>query len=514
MVGELLVATDRLDAGINRILEKTFKLSGNLNADMTMIRTLYANSDDFVTKTISIGSTRIKGALLYVEGLVDAAKVGQMVVETATIELARSPQLEKLLLHHDIIELLRQRVLATGEAKIVTTVDQVMLSVISGSVALLVDGRRQVLTVSVQGWEKRQVAEPTSEGVVRGPKEGFIETLRINTALLRRKIRDPNLKIQITRVGRRSKTDVALIFIQGIINPGLVREVRKRLEAIDTDIILESGNIEQFIEDNWLSPFPQTQVTEKPDKAAAALAEGRAFILVDGTPFGLIIPATLPLMFQSESDYYDRWIFGTFFRLIRMASGFLALVLPALYISQTAFHPGMIPTPLVISIAATMEVIPIPSALESLLMLLILEAFTEAGIRMPRPLGQAVTIVGGVVIGDAAVRAGLISPLLVITISVTTIVTFVIPNIGFVNAIRILRLFLILPASVLGLYGLILGLMVILIHVTSLKSFGVNYHAPLSPVGLSDWKDMFVRVPIFLQKSRPRMFRVKDIERQ
>ncbi|MBC7344960.1 MAG: spore germination protein, partial [Clostridia bacterium] len=309
------------------------------------------------------------------------------------------------------------------------------------------------------------------------PREGFIENIRANTALLRRRLRDPRLKIKMLAVGRRSRTDCALVYLEGVVKPELVKEVETRLQHIDVDGVLETGYLEQFIEDSSFSPFPQIQYTERPDKLIASVMEGRIGILLDGTPFGLIVPATFSQFFQSPEDYYERWIIASLSRALRIFASYLATFTPAVYVAIASYHPGLIPTPLALAIAATRQAVPFPVLIEVLIMEGAMELLREAGARLPRPIGETVSIVGAIVMG-------------------------------------MLRFPMIFLASVLGLYGVMLGFIVVNVHMVSLKSFGRVYLASFIPYRWQDFKDLILRAPLRTLRKRPELLQTQDKIRQ
>jgi spore germination protein len=286
--------------------------------------------------------------------------------------------------------------------------------------------------------------------------------------------------------------------------------VENRIKRIDIDSVPESGYVEQLIEDNYLSPFPQVQNTERPDRVVAALMEGRVAILLDGTPFALIVPVTLSMMLQSPEDYYERWIPGTFIRMLRYLAAILALFTPSLYIAFISFHSGLIPTKLAISIIGTRSGVPFPALIEALFMEIAIEILREAGLRLPKPIGPAMGIVGGLIIGEAAVQAGIVSPVLVIVVALTAISSFSIPHYSIGITLRMLRFPAMICAATFGLYGVILFFLLMTSHLVKLKSFGVPYLSPAVPYRLSEWKDLMVRMPLMMMKRRPKMLHTKN----
>ena len=333
-------------------------------------------------------------------------------------------------------------------------------------------------------------------------------------AQIRRRLRDPNLRFESFQVGRRSKLALVIVYIDGIIHPELVEEVRRRIQSIDMDDVPESGIIEQWIEDSFMSPFPQLLNTERPDKATSALTQGKIVILLDGTPFVLIAPIVFANLIQSPEDYYERFPIGTFLRILRPTAAFFSVFLPGLYVSLVEFHQGMIPTKLALSIAATREGVPFPAIVEVLLMEATMELLREAGVRLPKPLGQTIGIVGGLVIGEAAVSAGIVSPIMVIVVAITAISSFAIPSYSLTISFRLLRFLVIASASVFGFFGIVLTFICINIHVANLRSFGVSYSTLFAPVFIDDLKDLVFRAPIRMLNRRPIYMKTKNKYRQ
>ena len=319
----------------------------------------------------------------------------------------------------------------------------------------------KALILSSRGWPTRGVGEPETETVVRGPRDGFSETLKINVTLVRRRIRDPKLKIKNIQIGRRSKTDISIMYIEDIVSGEILKEVNRRLDAVDIDGILDSSMLEFLIEDNYLSPFPQIENTERPDTLAASLYEGRVGILVDNTPFALVVPATIGTLSQSAEDYYSRWTISTVIRWIRLIAAFLSLLAPALYIAITSFHPGLIPTILTYYLGASRVNVPFPAVIEAYLMELTIELLRESGTRIAGPIGTTIGIVGGLIIGQAAVEAGIVSPLMIIIVAVTTISSFSLPSYEWASGFRFCRFIFMALAGILGLYGIMLGIVIL-----------------------------------------------------
>lgn len=490
------------------------KLSAHLEENLDRVQAAIEGSDDITVRRFVLGhEAAVRAAIVYVEGLIDKLGIEDRILKSTMI-------LSRLTEPHDgevggdrFFPALEEAILNIGSVKRVKTLDEAMTFAMTGFTVLFVDGFNYALALETKGWAQRGIDEPESQAGIRGPRDGFTETLRVNTMLLRRRIRDPNLKIKSVQIGERGKTDVAVAYIKDLAPQKLVDEVHARLKGIKIDIILESGFIEQFIEDNWLSPFPQVQATERPDECAAALMDGRVCIIIDNTPFALIVPTNLNALMQTPEDYYHRWTQASIIRLVRILANLLALILPALYIALVAYNPEMLPTKLALSLAASREGVPFSAWLEVFVMEVSFELLVEAGARLPQPIGQTIGIVGGLIIGQAAVQAKLVSQVVVMVVAFTSIGSFAIPKYDVAVTFRILRFFLMVMATVLGFYGLSLGLLLILAHAASLKSFGVSYLAPWSPARPDAFGDTFVRAPLPSLTKRPAFFAPRDRRR-
>jgi spore germination protein len=473
------------------------------------IKTILHNPVDLSARVFTIGQTNHTCAVICIDGLVDKKLVNDEIIKN--IQLGTSQA--NLRIPHstqEIIEELANEILSIYELNKSNQLDDVMFAILSGDTALFIEGSEEVLLIGSKGWETRGIEEPLTEALVRGPRDGFNENLQTNMVHIRRRIRDPNLRFDSLIVGRRSKVGVVITYIDGVVHPQLVTEIKRRISSIDLDNVQESGFIEQWIEDSFLSPFPQIQHTERPDKVTAAISQGRVGILVDGTPFALLAPVTLGQFLQSQEDYYDRWQIGTAIRIMRYFAAFIATFLPSLYIALLEYQQGMIPSKLAFSIAGTREGVPFPAVIEAVMMEATLELLREAGIRMPKPIGQTIGIVGGLVIGEAAVSAGIVSPVMVIIVAITAISSFAMPSYSFGISLRLLRFGIMASAAVFGLYGVILSYVMINIHIANLKSFGIPYSTPFSPTLYHDWRDLVIRAPLMFLRKRPQMLQTDD----
>ncbi|MFZ3579652.1 spore germination protein, partial [Virgibacillus sp. DJP39] len=445
-------------------------------------------------------------AIVYIEGLIDTKLVHNNILENIqSVDNSEISQDEDVLL-----DKIKRDTISICPIEKSESFDELSNDLLYGSTIFYLDGIEKVLIMKTKGWKERQIEEPASEPVIRGPREGFVESVGTNMMLIRRQIRDPNLRFKTHKIGRRAKKSLVVTYLDGVVNPDILKEVNRRLATIDVDNAPESGYIEQWIEDSFLSPFPQLSHTERPDKASAAILQGKVIIILDGTPFVLIAPATLANAFQSPEDYYERWIIGSLIRTLRYLATFIAMFLPALYIALVSYHQGMIPSQLAFSIAATREGVPFPPVVEAVIMGITMELLREAGARLPRVIGQTIGIVGGLVIGEAAVQAGVVSPVMVIVVALTAISSFSLPEYSVAISFRMIRFAFMIVASVLGLYGIILVYIMVNIHIVNLKSMGVPYSTPFAPTFLRDWTDLVLRAPVPLLTKRPGYLKTGD----
>lgn len=493
----------------------TDKISKDIKVNIQRFKELFKDADDVVFRNIQIGKKNKKDAcFIFIDGLVDKTVISDYAIEVL-FEETELDQADLSSYKDSLSEKISKEYIAVHDVKEESNFEKLVEMILSGETVLLIDGSDAALLLSTRGWPTRGIQEPQTETVVRGPRDGFVETLRFNTALLRRHIKDPKLKVKSMQVGRRSKTDVAVVYIEDIANEQIVNEVINRIQRIDIDAISGSTDLEVLIEDNYLSPFSQIENTERPDAAAASLYEGRVVIIVDNTPFVLIVPATIGTLFQSTEDYYTRWLIGTLIRFIRILSAILTTTSPALYISFTAYHPGLIPTPFTLYLAASRVNVPFPAVVEAFLMETTIEILKESGTRIAGPVGTTIGIVGGIIIGQAAVEAGIVSPLKIIITAITTISFFAIPSYEWASSLRIVRFILMLLAAVLGLYGVMIGIIILMVHFARLESFSVPFSAPYSGLGLKegDLKDTLVKAPLQHLKYRPKFTFPKDRKR-
>lgn len=450
----------------------------------------------------------IQARVIYIDGLVNTDSIEENILKplmktdfSSSLRYA-SPK--------DYVDILIHKGISFLNCFSTDSLQKVIESLFDGHAILFIENSPNAILVDAKGWEKRSIEAPETEIVTRGPREGFIEDLQTNITMVRRKFKNPKLRFEFNTLGRYSKTKICISYMDGICSPEILAEVKERLGKINLDVILESGYVEQFIEDRPLSPFPTIGYTERPDVLIGKLLEGRIAIFIDGTPFVLTAPKLFIESIQTSEDYYRKTVFASALRIIRLLALFLTICAPAIYVSTQTFHHEIIPFKLLLSIAAAREGIPFSSFLEALIMIILFELIKEAGVRMPRPVGQAVSIVGAIVLGQATVEAGITSPLMVIVIAVTAITGFVVPDLE--GTVFITRLYLLALGNIIGYYGISFGLITIFIHLCNLKSFGIEFLSPIAPIHPLGLKDYYIRAPLWsiLVKSKYRIKKEED----
>ncbi len=488
------------------------KLVSSLESNILEIKNSLGNSSDLVIRVIHIGAeNNIKIGVLYTDGMINTAALQDLLDSLINkIKPSDIVPTDSTSLVSDI----RKNAVTVGEVEEIKDFNTLITNILSGHAALLIENEPQAISVSIPGLEKRGVEEPQSATLIKGPRDGFTETLGTNTSLLRRRIRSSNLWLESKEIGRVTKTRVIIAYIKGLASEDIVKEVHHRLDKINIDAILETGNVEELIQDETYTPFPTIFSTERPDAVAGKLLEGRVAILVDGSPFVIVVPSLMVEFFQASEDYYQRADIATFLRFLRFFCFFIALLAPSLYIAVLTYHQEMLPTTLLVSIAAQREGIPFPAFFEALLMELTFEILREAGVRMPRAVGQAMSIVGALVLGQAAVQAGIVSNAMVIVVSMTAIANFCIPAINLAISIRLIRFVMMCLAAVFGLIGVMFGIVLLCIHLCTLRSFGVPYTSPFAPFILQDQKDTLFRFPLWSMFSRPRLINQNNVIRE
>ncbi|MBQ8316744.1 MAG: spore germination protein [Lachnospiraceae bacterium] len=486
-------------------------INKQLDVNIDILKKLFADAGDIVQKEFYL--RRIQGSIriyvVYVDGLVDRGVIEDGILKPLLYEW-------RLTDGRDLMESILHRETHTVDIKKEPDFDKVLLGILKGDTAIFIQGYDQALIVSTKKYPLRSISENDTEGGLRGPRDSFNESFRFSTALIRRRIRDPKLKCEQGTIGQRSKTDYGIMYIKDLAEPELVKKIKEKLNAYDIDGIFDSGMAEHLMEDNWYSVFPMFQATTRPDKVASGILEGRVAVVFDNSPEVVLAPCNFNMLLQASDDYYNRWAVGTFARLIRYVAALIAITLPGFYIAATMFHSEILPTKLLYAIASARSMVTFPIVVEMLIMEFLFELLREAGIRLPGPLGNTIGIVGGLIVGQSAVEAGIVSTIVVIVVALSAIASFAIPNEEFVSVYRLMKFFIIITSATLGLFGFMLGLLVIAIHLSELKSFGVPYMTPaVAGDGERAWAngDFIFRAPIKTMRKRPFWTNYKNRDR-
>ncbi|MEJ9226636.1 spore germination protein [Priestia aryabhattai] len=474
-------------------------LYDDVNKNIERLLNELGNSSDVSFRMVeSPYQKTLKAAVIHLDGLANENIINENIMTPLIQWLKESNQVVTV---KEIEEQIPQ-ILTVSQLTIKENWHEFMSAVLTGDTVILLNGSSKIFIGNTKKLQSRAVTEPTSQTVVRGPKDSFTENLRTNTSLIRARIQDSNLRLESMKIGSVTQTDIGIMYIQGNADKRIVEEIKERLKEIKVDGVLESNYIEEFIRDDSTTIFPLLLNTERPDAVVGNLLEGRIAIIVQGTPFVLIAPAIFSQFFQSPEDYYQNYYISSFLRILRFGSFFLSIYASAIYLALITHHQGLIPNTLMVSLMAQRERVPFPAIIEMVVMELAFEMLREAGIRMPRAIGPAVSIVGALILGQAAVEAGFVSAAVVIIVAISAISSFTLPSTNIVNAARGFRFILILISAFIGLYGILLMTLCIWLHISSLKSFGIPYFSPFAPFDFKEQKDTLVRfsLPSLLKK--------------
>ncbi|WP_059041612.1 spore germination protein [Paenibacillus rubinfantis] len=481
------------------------QMTGDLQQMLERIVAESGHSPDIVIRHLKLGGpvpAPVKAAIVYLNALSNQQMINNFVIKPL---IGLDPDKVNKYPPDRLMKYILEDALSLGETSVVKEWNDIMMAVLSGDTVLLVEGSDQGIVSGTAGGEWRAVNEPTSQLVVRGPKDSFVESIATNISLIRRRIKSPDLWLESMKIGSVTHTHVAMMYMKGSADPELVAEIRRRLKGIQIDGVLESAYIEEFIQDKTITPFPTVYNTERPDVAAGNLLEGRVVVLVDGTPYTLILPTVFAQFLQSPEDYAQRFDISILMRIIRYICFVILLLGPAVYVALTTFHYEMIPTLLLVSLMAQREGVPFPAFVEAIIMEVVFEILREAGVRMPRAIGQTVSIVGALILGQAVVEAGIITPIMVIVVALTGIASFALPSYNLSIAGRLFRFYFLFLAGLFGFYGITLGLIMLIAHMNSIRSFGVPYLSPFSPFVPQAQKDAILRLPIWMHGWKPLM---------
>ncbi len=481
-------------------------LCDSLAANEALLRDLFKDDDTVIYRHFqSQIDLHLKCCAVFSDGMVNNEIVNENIIEP----IMRFTGLKR---NDQPIDVLQTRVIMANDVQKTADVKVILAGLVCGDTVLLIENSAEALIVNSKGWQTRAISEPENEKVLRGPKEGFTESLMVNLSLVRRRLHTHQFKCKFQVFGSRTQTKACICYIDGLINDALLRELENRLKQIEIDGVLGTGYIVEFIKDAPLSPFKTIGNTERPDIVVAKLLEGRIALLLDGTPVAITLPHLFIEYFQSSDDYYLSFFFSSINRMLRIASFLFAISVPAIYLALTTYHQEIIPTPLLLSISASRQGVAFPTVIELLILGLAFELLREAGIRMPSTIGQALSIVGALILGQAAVEARIVSAPMVIVTALTAVTGLMIPNLS--GPVIILRALFVFLASLTGFYGYLFGMIGLLIHLHQIRSFGVPYMSPLDSLNLQDIKDTVIRAPWWYMKTRPKFIGAANRLRQ
>lgn len=487
-------------------------LSVSLEDNLTFIRDALGGSPDLIIRRYVPLEKTVNLAVVYLEGITSKDLVEEFITHAMSFDTFYEG-VENVFTGMEILTYMKETAHNVGKKQQIKAQSELLEALVSGNTIILIDGLAEAICEDTSGGESRPVSEAGTQVSIRGSKESFTETIGTNIALVRRRIKNPDLWVESMKLGAVTQTNVSIMYIHGIASEQTVKDLRSKLQEIRVDSILESGYIEQLIETSEYSPFPTIYNTERPDSVAGNLLDGRIAIFVDGTPFVLIAPTTFFMFFHTVEDYFQRFDISTLIRLLRFLCLFISMFGPAIFVAALNFHQEMIPTPLLINLASQREGVPFPAFVEALMMEVTFEIIREAGIRLPSPIGQTVSIIGGLVLGQAAVQAGIVSPAMVIVVALTGICSFTTPAFNMALSVRLLRFLIVVVSAFMGLYGISIFGLIIIAHLCSLRSLGVPYMSPMGPFVPEDQKDTFIRSPIHFMKIRPRIANSNKVPR-
>jgi spore germination protein KA len=487
---------------------KAKNLVKSLDENISLFKNIFKNDETLIIRDFQ--NKRLKAAqccIFYIDGMVNTEIVNENIIQPV-LRTDLSVDIE----FDNLLEELKSKVIVSNGVTTETDIDKIISSIVNGDTLFLLDGYDKALIINSKLWLTRAITEPESAKVVRGPREGFNESIIINLTMLRRKIKTADLKFKFRVMGERTLTKVCVCYIDDLVMDGVLDELEQRLDSIKIDAILDSGYIQELIKDAPYSPFETVGSSERPDVIAAKILEGRVALFVDGSPFVLTVPCLAVEHFQANEDYYNNYIFSSINRLIRGGTAVLSITIPAIFLSLVTFQQEMLPTPLLLSISASRQGVPFPTSVSLFLMLLIFDVLREASTRMPSAIGMAINIVGTLVLGQAAVEARLVSAPVIIVTAITGITTLI--NMNFLGATIIYRNLLLLGASFYGVYGLLICFIILHLHLMSLRSFGVPYMMSATTAKNHNGQDAWIRAPWWMMDLRPKIFGEKDLVRQ
>ena len=486
----------------------------SLDTNLTHLKIRYnalINSDIILREfTLKVNQQSYKALIICIDGMINSELVNNFLLRPLMEGISNNNTKQfncngvkiKKTKKINLLEYIYNNLIPQNSIKKINTLDDLIISVNAGNCALLVDTLDIAFVVEVKGYKVREISPPKNEIVVRGSQEAFVENLRTNTSILRRLINSEHLIIENSTVGKVSKTSVAICYLKNIANSELINEVKYRINNLDVDYIISSGQLEQLIQDNSNIAFPQLIATERADKAAVHLLEGRVVVIVNGSPYVLIMPGVFLDFLSSPEDMNLKHQYSNLLKIIRFFATIITLLLPGIYVAITNYHTELLPTELLFTIAASRNSVPFPTIIEILIMEISFELIREAGLRVPTPFGSTIGIIGALILGESAVSANLVSPVLIIVVALTGLCSFTIPDFSLSFSFRIFRFLYVLLGFLCGFLGIVIGLFVQLAVLVNLKSFGSPYLAPYVPAtNLNTSLSYFVK-PIWRRETR------------
>lgn len=485
-------------------------LSCSMDDTLALFRQIFSSDGTLRIRVIQNDHDKdIRFAVVYVDGMIDRELIQSGVMRPVMAYAFADGDRKH---PAGLMELIRTRVITISDVTVSEQLDELIGAVVSGKTVFLLDGYAGSLNINAQSWETRSIEEPMTEKAVRGPRDGFNESLLTNLTLIRRRVQNSDLKFVFTDIGTRTKTQTCICYMESLASPDILKELQGRLARVEIDHLLDTGYLAELIRDEPYSPFEMIGSTERPDSVVGKIMEGRIAVLINGSPFALTLPYVFAENFQASEDYYINYYFATFNRLLRILGALLSISIPSVYLALVTYSQEMVPTLLLLSITTARMSVPFPTVVEAVLMLTIFEILREAGARIPNSIGQAVSIVGALVLGQAAVDARIVSAPMVIVVGLTGITTLLNPRLT--GPLIIVRMILLLSAFLFGIFGYFFGLLGLLIHLMSLRSFGVPYMLGVGSVRPQDIKDTAVRAPWWDMYLRPAVIGARNMKRK
>lgn len=478
----------------------SYTITKYIDKNEEMIHAIFRDDSTLRTRHFQSKNSDLKGFIVFIEGLADTDMIAENIIKPLT-----NAETDK----SKVIDQIRLSIINISDIREAVNVTDFVRAILAGYTVLFIEGEDRVLILSAKGFKGRSIEEPEGERVLRGPKEGFTETLSENISMIRRKIISNDLKIVEREIGRRTNTKVAIMYLEGLAKKEILQELYSRLDKIDIGGLIDTNKINELIKDNTLSAFKTIGVTERPDSVTSKLLEGRIAVLIEGSPNVLTLPYLFIENFQTCDDYYINYVYSSFNRFIRLTGFILTTLTTSIYLSLVAFHREIIPVDLALSIAQARDGVPLPTIVEIFFLLLIFELIRETSLRTHSNVVQSISIVGALVIGQAVVEAKFVSAPVVIIVAIAAITELINPKIK--GAAILIRIVFLLAASFLGLFGVLLMFIVVISHLFSLKSFGINYMSQVYSMRLQEYKDFFIRAPWSKQKTRPKLISQDEI---